>query len=85
MVYKRVKLDCGYRLDLVVVDAAIVEIKAIEQLAPIHDAQLLSYLRISGKSVGLLINFHSRVLKDGLKRIVNDLPDSAFSAVRKIS
>ena len=85
MVYKRVKLDCGYRLDLVVEDTVIVEIKAIEQLAPIHDAQLLSYLRISGKSVGLLINFHSRVLKDGLKRIVNDLPDSAFSAVRKIS
>ena len=85
MVYKRVKLDCGYRLDLVVEDTVIVEIKAIEQLAPIHDAQLLSYLRISGKSVGLLINFHSRVLQNGLKRIVNDLPDSAFSAVRKIS
>jgi len=78
--YKQVKLDCGYRLDLLVDDAVIVEVKAIEQLAPIHDAQLLSYLRLSGKRVGLLLNFHARVLKDGLKRIVNEFPDSAFSA-----
>ena len=86
--YKGVKLECGYRLDLIVEDAVVVEIKAIEQLAPIHDAQMLSYLRISGKHVGLLLNFHVRVLKDGLKRIVNEFPDSAFSAisaVRKVS
>jgi GxxExxY protein len=76
-----VKLDCGYRLDLVVEDAVVVEIKAVEQLAPIHVAQLLSYLRLSGKRVGLLINFHVRVLKNGLKRVVNDFPDSAVSAV----
>jgi GxxExxY protein len=76
VVYKNVKLDCGYRLDLVVEDSVIVEVKAVEQLVPIHDAQLLSYLRLSGKSVGLIINFHVRVLKDGLKRIVNDFPDS---------
>ena len=74
------KLDCGYRLDIVVEDAIILEIKAIEQLAPIHDAQLLSYLRLSGLKVGLLMNFHVRVLKNGLKRIVNEFPDSAFSA-----
>ncbi len=80
VVYKDVKLDCGYRLDIVVEDAIILEIKAIEQLAPIHDAQLLSYLRISGMKVGLLMNFHVRVLKNGLKRIVNEFPDSAFSA-----
>jgi GxxExxY protein len=80
LVYKNVKLDCGYRLDLVVNDVIVVEIKAIEQLAPIHDAQLLSYLRLSQKRVGLLINFHVRVLKNGLKRIVNDFPDSAISA-----
>jgi GxxExxY protein len=79
VVYKDVKLDCGYRLDLVVEDSVIVEIKAIERLAPIHDAQLLSYLRLSNKRVGLLLNFHVRVLKDGLKRIVNEFPDSAFS------
>jgi GxxExxY protein len=83
VVYKDVKLDCGYRLDLVVKDAIILEVKAIEQLAPIHDAQLLSYLRISGLKVGLLMNFHVRVLKNGLKRIVNEFPDSAFSAVKK--
>ena len=78
--YKNVLFDCGYKLDLVVEDSVIVELKAIEQLLPIHEAQLLSYLRISGKSTGLLINFHVRVLKNGLKRIVNDFPDSAISA-----
>ena len=77
VVYRDAKLDCGYRLDLVVEDSVVVEIKAVDQLAPIHDAQLLSYLRLSDKRVGLLINFHVRVLKDGLKRIVNDFPDSA--------
>jgi GxxExxY protein len=77
VVYKDVKLDCGYRLDLVVEDEIIVEIKAIEKLLPIHDAQLLSYLRLTRKRVGLLMNFHVPVLKDGLKRIVNDFPDSA--------
>jgi GxxExxY protein len=84
VVYKDVKLDCGYRLDIVVEDAIILEVKAIEQLAPIHDAQLLSYLRISGLKVGLLINFHVRVLKNGLKRIVNEFPDSAFSAISAV-
>ncbi|MFY9561684.1 MAG: GxxExxY protein [Terriglobales bacterium] len=77
VVYKDVKLDCGYRLDLVVEDEIIVEIKAIEKLLPIHEAQLLSYLRLAHKKVGLLMNFHVPVLKDGLKRIVNEFPDSA--------
>jgi GxxExxY protein len=80
VVYKNVSLDCGYRIDLLVKSEVVVEIKAIEALAPIHEAQLLSYLRLSGKRVGLLINFHVRMLKDGLKRIVNEFPDSAFSA-----
>jgi GxxExxY protein len=66
---------------LVVEDSGLVEIKAIEQLAPIHDAPLLSYLRLSEKRVSLLINFHVRVLKNGLRRIVNEFPDSAASAV----
>src|SRR5438045_6225803 len=83
VVYKDVKLDCGYRLDIVVEDAIIIEVKAIEQLAPIHDAQLISYLQLSGMKVGLLLNFHVRVLKNGLKRIVNEFPDSAFSAVKE--
>jgi GxxExxY protein len=81
VVYRDVKLDCGYRLDLVVEDSVLVQIKAIEQRAPIHDAQLLSYLRLSEKRVSLLINFHVRVLKNGLRRIVNEFPDSAASAV----
>ena len=84
VVYKDVKLDCGYRLDLVVEDSVILEIKAVQELAPIHDAQLLSYLRISGKRVGLIINLHVRVLKDGLKRVVNEFPDSAFSAISAV-
>jgi GxxExxY protein len=80
LLYKEVKLDCGYRLDIVVENAVILEIKAVEKLLPIHDAQLLSYLRLTNKRVGLLINFHVSVLKHGVKRIVNEFPDSAFSA-----
>jgi GxxExxY protein len=78
VVYKQVKLDCGYRLDLVVEDEIIVEIKAIEKLLPIHEAQLLSYLRLAKKRVGLLMNFHVPVLKSGLKRIVNEFPDAEW-------
>ena len=78
--YREVALDCGYRLDLVVEGCVIVEIKAVDDLAPIHQAQLMSYLRFSGLKVGLLINFNVQVLKRGLKRVVNGFPDSAFSA-----
>jgi GxxExxY protein len=78
VVYKAVKLDCEYRLDLVVEDEIVVEIKAVERLLPIHEAQLLSYLRLSNKRVGLLMNFHVTVLKNGLKRIVNEFPDARF-------
>jgi GxxExxY protein len=76
VIYKEVKLDCGYRLDLVVEDEIIVEVKAVETLLPIHDAQLLSYLRLAHKRVGLLLNFHVPVLKSGMKRIVNEFPDA---------
>jgi len=69
-----VKLDCGYRLDLLVEEAVIVEVKAVDRLAPIHKAQLLSYMRLSGCKVGLLINFNVKVLKDGIRRVVNDFP-----------
>ncbi len=79
IVYKDVKLDCGYRLDLVVEDEIIVEIKAVEKLLPIHEAQLLSYLRLAKKRVGLLMNFHVPVLKNGLKRIVNEFPDAEWA------
>jgi len=69
--YKGVHLDCGYRLDLVVEDRVVVEVKAVEALLPVMEAQLLTYLRLSGKRVGLLINFHARVLKDGIRRRVH--------------
>jgi GxxExxY protein len=78
VVYKQVKLDCGYRLDMVVEDEVILEIKAIEKLLPIHEAQLLSYLRLAKKRIGLLMNFHVPVLKNGLKRIVNEFPDAEW-------
>jgi len=75
IIHKKVKLDGGYRLDLVVQQAVVVEIKAVDRLSPIHEAQLLSYLRLSGYKVGLLINFNVTVLKSGLRRIVNEFPD----------
>lgn|SRR5579883_1008346 len=78
VIYKSVKLDCGYRLDLVVAETLIVELKAVESLLPIHEAQLLTYLKLANLPLGLLINFHVPVLKQGLKRIVNSFPD--FSA-----
>jgi GxxExxY protein len=71
--YKGLKLDCGYRLDLVVGEKVIVEIKAVEKLLPIHEAQLLTYLPLSGLKLGLLMNFNMHLMKDGIKRIVNGL------------
>jgi GxxExxY protein len=79
IVYKDVRLDCGYRMDLVVEDLIIVEIKSVTALLPIHNAQLLSYLKLYGKTVGLLLNFHSPTLKGGLKRIVNDYKENSAS------
>ena len=67
--YKDVMLDCGYRLDLVVEDRVIVEIKSVNALAPIHEAQLLSYLKMSNYKIGLLINFNVKMLKDGIRRM----------------
>jgi GxxExxY protein len=70
VVYKGAKLDCGYCADIVVMGRVIVEIKAIASIAPVHDAVMLTYLRLSGCKIGLLINFYSPVLKDGIKRYV---------------
>ena len=70
VIYKGARLDCGYRMDLVVDDRIVVEIKAVEHVVPIHKAQLLTCLRISGFRVGLLMNFNPVVLKDGLHRLV---------------
>jgi GxxExxY protein len=70
VVYEGVKLEIGYRLDLVVEECIVVEVKAVEKLIPVNEAQLISYLKLSGKKVGLLINFHELHLKDGIKRRV---------------
>jgi GxxExxY protein len=72
VVYKSVRLDCGYRLDLLVEEKVIVEIKSVDQIMPIHIAQVLSYLKLSGCKVGLLINFNEKLLKHGVHRIVNE-------------
>ena len=70
LAYKGVALDCGYQLDLLVEESVVVELKAVEKLLPIHEAQLLTYLRLAGKHTGLLINFNIPVLTQGLKRLV---------------
>ena len=75
--YKDVLLDCGYRLDVVVEQKLIVELKTVEALQPIHDAQLLTYLKLSGITAGLLINFNVPVLIHGVKRIVNNYQSHA--------
>lgn len=72
VIYRNVKLDCGYRADLIVEQQLIVEVKAVEALARIHEAQLISYLRLTNTRMGLLLNFHSVRLKDGLRRLVNN-------------
>ena len=76
LIYRGHTLDCGYRIDLLVEDEIIVELKSIERLEPVHSAQVLSYLRLSKLKVGLLINFNVKWLtQDGIRRIVNGFPD----------
>ncbi|MGD0711633.1 MAG: GxxExxY protein [Bacteroidales bacterium] len=72
-IYKDVKQDVGYRLDLIVENKVIVEIKSVETIAPVHFAQLLTYLKLSGLKLGILINFNSKILKENIHRIVNNL------------
>jgi len=67
--YKGLRVDAGYRLDLVVADSVVVELKAVERLLPLHEAQLLTYLRLGGYPIGLLLNFNVPVLKDGIRRM----------------
>ena len=71
--YEDVQVDAGYRIDLLVEDSVIVELKSVDKIAPIHEAQLLTYLKLSDKRVGLLINFNVLHLKDGIKRMANNL------------
>jgi GxxExxY protein len=73
LIYKKVKMEAGFRLDLLVEDKVIIEIKSIETLAPVHFSQVLTYLRLSDKKLGLLINFNTEVLKKGIHRVVNNL------------
>lgn len=68
--YKGFKLDCGYRVDLLVDESLIVELKSVDKMLPIHQAQLLTYMKLSGISIGLLINFNVKYLKNGIKRMV---------------
>lgn len=70
VIYKEKKLDCGYRIDLLVERSVIVELKSVDRLIPVHEAQLLTYMRFSGIPTGLLINFNVTVLKNGLRRFV---------------
>jgi len=79
IVYKGIKLDCGYRIDVIVNDLVVVELKTVEKMLPIHEAQLLTYLKLSNRSLGLLINFNVPVLKDGIKRIVNQFLEVSVS------
>jgi GxxExxY protein len=72
-IYKHVKQEVGYRIDLLVNSKVIVEVKAVEAVAPVHYAQLLTYLKLSGIKLGLLINFNSKTLKDNIHRVVNNL------------
>jgi GxxExxY protein len=76
VVYQGVRIETGFRADLVVEDKVIVEIKSVEVLIPVHKKQLLTYLRLANKRLGLLINFHVPLIKDGISRIVNGLDES---------
>ncbi len=74
--YRGLQLDVGYRLDLLIDDLLIVELKTVEQLLPIHHAQLLTYLKLSRKTLGFLINFNVPLIKNGIKRVVSNHPQS---------
>jgi len=73
--YKQVRLDCGYRLDLVVEGKVILELKSCEKIEDIHKAQLLTYLKLSGLKLGLILNFNVPIMKEGIVRVVNDLEE----------
>lgn len=84
--YKGISLDCGYRLDLLIEEKVAIEIKAVERIIPVHEAQLLTYLKIGGWKGGLLINFNVPLLKSGIRRIVHGLveeSDSSYMDIQK--
>ena len=75
VIYKGIRLDCGYRLDIVVEGTIILELKSCEKIEPIHKAQLLTYLKLSGISLGLILNFNTILMRDGIVRIVNEFKE----------
>ncbi len=75
--YKGLKLECGYRIDLLVANTVVVEVKAVEAILPVHEAQLLTYMRLGGWNVGLLINFNVPVLRQGIRRLVLGLKETS--------
>ncbi len=75
LAYQGVEIKRGYRIDLLVEESVIVEVKAVDRVAPVHEAQVRSYLRLSGRKVGLLLNFNVKYMKDGICRVVNGFPD----------
>ena len=79
VVYEGIRMDPGFRADLIVEDKVIVEVKSVELLAPVHKKQLLTYLRLADKRLGLLINFHVALIKDGITRIVNGLEEDSHA------
>jgi len=83
--YKGIKLECGYKMDLVVEDTVVLELKTVDQILPVHTAQLLTYLKLSGKKVGLLLNFNAPILAKGIKRLVNHFEDSSSAHVPSAS
>ena len=68
--YKGINLDCGYRIDVIVENKVILELKCVDKIAPIHEAQLLTYLKLSGFKIGFIFNFHVAIMRDGIKRLV---------------
>ncbi|MFH1549663.1 MAG: GxxExxY protein [Planctomycetota bacterium] len=74
--YKSIKLDCGYRADIIVDEKLVLEIKAVDSITPLHQAQILTYLKMMDMRVGLILNFNVPVLKDGIKRMVNRLKEN---------
>ncbi len=80
--YKGPRVDCGYRIDMIVERCVIVELKSVARIEPIHEAQLLSYLKLSGCRLGLLINFNVRQLTTGIRRLVNNLPEHSLRSPR---
>jgi GxxExxY protein len=80
VIYKGTPIDCGFRLDILVDSRVIIELKAVEKILPIHEAQLLTYLKLSNLQLGLLINFNVRILKDGIRRFANNFSESSSAS-----